>query len=94
MFILLLVQLQVIWDEPLNEGGLPYNYSIEVADADGGIAYQGSQSGRYVDIQNLAMNMPYTVIIYAFNDVDTNYVLYSAQATTIPSPIEIEKVCT
>ena len=78
MFILLLVQLQVIWDEPLNEGGLPYNYSIEVADADGGIAYQGSQSGRYVDIQNLAMNVPYTFTIYAFNNVDTNYVLYSA----------------
>jgi hypothetical protein len=44
---------------------------------------------RYVEATNLAMNVAYTVTIYAYNNVDTNYVLYSTQATTIPNPIEI-----
>jgi hypothetical protein len=82
-------ELQIIWDEPTVSGGLPYDYSIEVADANGGVAYQGSQSGRYLDVQNLATNVQYTVTIYAFNNVDTNYVMYSAQSTTVPAPIEV-----
>jgi titin len=82
-------ELQIIWDEPTMSGGLPYDYSIEVVDGSGGIAYQGTQSSRYVEIQNLATNVQYTVTIYAFNNVDTNYVMYSAQSTTVPSPIEV-----
>lgn len=82
-------ELQIIWDEPAISGGLPYDYSIELADPEGGVAYQGSQTGRYVEVQNLATNVQYTVTIYAFNNVDTNYVMYSAQSTTVPSPIEV-----
>ncbi|RYH13162.1 hypothetical protein EON65_36325 [archaeon] len=82
-------ELHINWDEPAISGGLPYDYSIEVADPEGGVAYQGTQSGRFVELQNLATNVQYTVTIYAFNNVDTNYVMYSAQSTTVPSPIEV-----
>eukprot|EP00981_Chlorochromonas_danica_P013195 scaffold5965_cov109-Ochromonas_danica.AAC.1 len=82
-------EMQVIWDEPAISGGLPYQYSIAVTDANGGLAYQGSQDSRYVEVQNLATNVQYTVTIYAFNNVDVNYVTYSAQSTTVPAPIEI-----
>lgn len=82
-------ELHIIWDEPINGGGLPYSYSIEVADSEGGIAYEGTKTGRFVEIQNLATNVQYTVTIYAFNNVDTNYVMYSTQGTTVPAPIEV-----
>jgi hypothetical protein len=82
-------ELQVIWDKPAISGGLAYDYSIEVADPSGGIAYQGTQYNRYAEIQNLATSVQYTVPIYAFNNVDTNYVMYSAQSTTVPAPIEV-----
>ena len=89
-------ELQIIWDAPLAlangdpSGGLAYLYSLEVADASGGIAYTASGlSTTYVEVQNLNTNIQYTVSIYAYNDVDTNYHVYSTQSTTVPSPIEI-----
>ena len=83
-------ELQVIWDAPTNSGGLPYLYDIQVADINGGVAFMASAlSTRYVEATNLAMNIAYTVTIYAYNNVDTNYIMYSTQATTVPNPIEI-----
>ncbi len=83
-------ELQIIWDAPANSGGLSYLYDVQVADSEGGVAFMASAlSTRYVEATNLAMNIAYTVTIYAYNNVDTNYVMYSTQATTVPNPIEI-----
>jgi hypothetical protein len=83
-------ELQIIWDQPLSSGGLSYLYSLEVTDVDGGVAYQASAlNTRYVEVQNLSTNVQYIVSIYAYNTVDTNYIIYSTQATTVPTPIEI-----
>lgn len=81
--------MQIIWDALSNSGGLPYQYSIEVADPDGCVAYQGIQDDRYVEVQNLSTNVQCTVTIYAFNYVDNNYVIYSALSTTVPAPIDV-----
>jgi hypothetical protein len=83
-------ELQIIWDAPANSGGLPYLYDVQVADSSGGVAFMaGALSTRYVEAANLTMNVAYTVTIYAYNNVDTNYIMYSTQATTVPNPIEI-----
>jgi hypothetical protein len=83
-------ELHIIWDAPANSGGLPYLYDVEVADSVGGVAFTASAlSTRCVEATNLTMNVSYTVTIFAYNSVDTNYVLYSTQSTTIPNPIEI-----
>ncbi len=88
--------MQIIWDAPLAlangdpSGGLAYLYSLEVADASGGVAYTASGlSTTYVEVPNLNTNIQYTVSIYAYNSVDTNFNVYSTQSTTVPSPIEI-----
>jgi len=71
-------------------GGLAYLYSLEVTDASGGVAYTASGlSTTYVEVPNLNTNVQYTVSIYAYNSVDTNFNVYSTQSTTIPSPVEI-----
>lgn len=68
-------ELHIIWDAPANSGGLPYLYDVKVADSEGGVAFTASAlNTRYVEATNLAMNVAYTVTIYAYNDVDTNYV--------------------
>jgi titin len=88
-------ELQIIWDAPADvndhpSGGLSYLYNLEVADGSGGIAYLASGlSDRYVEVQNLNTNVQYTVSIYAYNSIDTNFITYSTQATTVPSPVEI-----
>jgi hypothetical protein len=83
-------ELQIIWDQPLSSGGLSYLYSLEMTDGNGGVAYQASAlNTRYVEVQNLNTNVQYIVSIYAYNTVDTNYIIYSTQATTVPTPIEI-----
>jgi hypothetical protein len=70
-------QLQIIWKAPQQA-------------AQGGVAYMVSElTTRYVEVEGLNTNVQYTVAIYAYNDVDTNFVIYSTETTTTPTPIEI-----
>jgi hypothetical protein len=90
-------QLQIIWKAPQQDaltghpsGGLPFKYALTVTDSEGGVAYMVSElTTRYVEVEGLNTNVVYTVAIYAYNDVDTNFVIYSTEATTTPTPIEI-----
>jgi titin len=88
-------ELHIIWDEPADanghpSGGLSYLYAIEVTDANGGVAYTASGlNTRYVEVENLNTNIQYTISIHAYNSVDTNFIIYSTQSTTIPNPVEI-----
>lgn len=83
-------ELHIIWDAPANSGGLDYLYGVEVTDSASGVAFTTSAlNTRYVEAINLAMNVSYTITIYAYNNIDTNFVMYYSQSTTIPNPIEI-----
>jgi titin len=88
-------ELQIIWDAPADanghpSGGLAYMYAIDVTDSNGGVAYTASGlTTRYVEVSNLSTNIQYTVAIHAYNGVDTNFITYSTQSTTVPIPIEI-----
>ena len=88
-------ELHIIWDAPADanghpSGGLPYMYNVQVLKPDNTFAYSvNGIVSPHVEVENLDTGVQYTVNIFAYNSVDTNYITYSTLSTTVPLPVEI-----
>lgn len=89
-------ELHVIWDKPSDVGGVPsgglaYLYHVTVTDQMSGdiVSVADGLTVPFVEVQNLATNHVYSIAIYAYNNVDTNYIVYTTQTNTTPTPVEI-----
>jgi hypothetical protein len=87
--------VEISWEDPLQvsgypNGGLAFDYVLEISDQNGGVAYTASNiTTKLVDIQGLNNSTLYSLAIYADNHVDTNYNVYNASFQISPTPIAI-----
>eukprot|EP01040_Poterioochromonas_malhamensis_P000309 gene309-332_t len=87
--------VQISWEDPLSvngypNGGLAFDYVLEVADQNGGVAYSGANiTERLLDVTGLTNGVTYTMSLYADNHVDTNYIIYNATFQPSADPIAI-----
>jgi hypothetical protein len=87
--------VEISWEDPLQvsgypSGGLAFTYSLEISDQNGGVAYSASNiTTKLVDVPNLLTNSNYILTIYADNQVDTNYHMYSASFQISANPIAV-----
>jgi titin len=88
-------ELHIIWDAPADanghpSGGLSYLYNVQVLNPDNTFAYSvNGIASPHVEVENLNTSVQYTVNIFAYNSIDTNYITYSTLSTTVPLPVEI-----
>ena len=81
--------ITVEWGSPLNDGGLPYTYSLKVY-TEQGTAYSQTNmdsTTSFWQVNNLQNGVSYSVDVWAVNAVDTDFNIYTFNITPASVPV-------